>query len=61
MKTNLSKKELGTRMKQLLEHIQEVGYAVGNPELNYMTDDYRNQYAEIERKMETLINDLDKL
>lgn len=61
MKTNINKKELTAKLEALMEHVQEVGTAIGNDELNYMTDDYRDQYAEFEGKLETLIADVDKL
>lgn len=61
MKTNISKKKLTAKLEALMEHVQEVGFVIGNDELNYMTDEYRDQYAELERRLETLIADMDKL
>lgn len=61
MKTNISKKELIAQMDDLLEHLRQVGYAVGNPELNYMTDAYRNHYARLEGMLEELIAEADNL
>lgn len=61
MKTNISKKELKRRLEDLHEHVQEVGFTVGNDELNYMTDQFRNEYAEFETKLEQLIEELDQL
>lgn len=56
MKTNISKKELFNMLSELLEQVQEVGAAVGSPELNYMTDEFCDQYAEFETLLETLID-----
>lgn len=61
MKTNINKKELTAKLEALMEHVQEVGAAIGNDELNYMTNEYRDQYAEFEGKLETLIAGVDKL
>lgn len=55
MKTNISKKELTAKLDKLMEYVQEVGAFVGNPELNYMTDAYRNQYADFECALDALI------
>lgn len=61
MKTNFSKKEMKAKLENLLEKVQEVGFAVGNPELNYMNDEFRDEYAAFEGKLEELIQKVDKL
>lgn len=44
-----------------MDHVQLVGGFIGNPELNYMTDEFRDRYADVERPLEALIADIDTL
>lgn len=61
MKTNVTKQELKTLMNELMDHVQLIGGYIGNPELHYMTDDFRDRYAEVERPLEALIAAIDTL
>lgn len=61
MKTNINKKELKRKLEDLLERVQEVGFVIGNDELNYMTDEFRDEYADFETKLEQLIEKVDSL
>lgn len=44
-----------------MEQVQQAGFAIGNPELNYMTDAYRDKYARFEGLLEELILEADEL
>lgn len=61
MRTNITKKELADKMRELLENIQEVGFLIGSDELNYMTDEFRDEYASAEGIIEGLIEKIGDL